>query len=67
MLALCNQCLYYACIQESPGQRANADPGPESTTAVAAMNPQTYYPAIRLWTQEESSRHEYPIRASDAC
>jgi hypothetical protein len=50
---------------KAPDQRVNADPGPESTTAEAAMNPQTHYPAKRLWTQEESSRHEYANRTSD--
>ena len=44
---------------ENPGQHANAEPGSESTTAEAEMNPQTHYLANRCGTQEET--HGEPI------
>jgi hypothetical protein len=41
-------------VTENPGHRANDEPGSESTTAKAAMNPQIHYPAKRCGTQEET-------------
>jgi transposase-like protein/IS1 family transposase len=40
---------------ENPGHRANDEPGPESTTACAAIDPQIHYPANRLWFQGETT------------
>ncbi|MGB8844195.1 MAG: hypothetical protein WCC73_00820, partial [Terracidiphilus sp.] len=46
-------------ISKNPGHRANGEPGPESTTAEAAMNPQIHYQAKGCGTQEEKS-HDLP-------
>jgi hypothetical protein len=46
--------------QKAPAIALTMNRGQESTTAEAAMNPQTHYPAKRLWTQGRKV-HDLPL------
>jgi len=59
MLAYLILCKYYYASNRKPQPARQRQPGLESTTACAAMNPQSHYLANRLWFQGKS--HDLPL------